>query len=283
MKLTIEQMQQIIDNAPKGYYINSSVGISHVNGRLHIEMGIQDSSEYGNASSLSDLRKELEQSKSQVTDEAIEASKKQANIAQAVSKLRGEFPRGGCNSIYCSVEPIVFCTIEDFNQCVTELAEAAWMNKFALGEPQSYKAYKLYWSDTLIADEFEAHKINDAIVKEVQLCDEWDGSGFPPDQIEALVFHGDEWVSSLIIGMGITGCIYQIVDTLELNGDANEGNFKPQLTSEQKASREREEKAIELCKVRCESFGHRYNWDTLGEKKKEGYRKMIDAGVKLPE
>jgi hypothetical protein len=48
---------------------------------------------------------------------------------------------------------------------------------------------------------------------------------------------------------------------------------------EQKAVKELDEKAAELCKARCDAFGYAFDWDALPEDKKQGYRNMIKAGV----
>jgi len=44
-----------------------------------------------------------------------------------------------------------------------------------------------------------------------------------------------------------------------------------------------ESKAKELCKARCDAFGHPFGWDTLPEEKKQGYRNMVKAGVGIDE
>jgi hypothetical protein len=263
MKLTIEQMQGIIDNAPDG-----AARYCVIDGMTF----------YGGLSSslLSDLRKELEQAKAKakVTHEAIEASKKQAEIVNAVSDSGAyAFPEAVKKIISSRGDYI--CDVESYNQCVKELAEAAWMNPGAPGEPQYYEMYKLAWRDSLIANEYVAHKINDAIVKEVQLCDEWQNG----DECEWLNGSGGGVFVGLLPHNNEIAVISQGEFTFNM---LLSGLSRPE-TLEQKAAKERNDKAIELCKLRCESFGHRYNWDALGEKKKEGYRKMIDAGVQLPE
>ena len=39
----------------------------------------------------------------------------------------------------------------DYRHCIKEMAEATWLNKEALGEPQYYNVYKLAYKDIFIA------------------------------------------------------------------------------------------------------------------------------------
>ena len=199
---------------------------------------------------------------------------KQMQIAVIVNKCKAVYPFALSAQMYTGHKQGKINGYH-FNKCVTELSEASWLNKDAPGEPQYYEMYKLAWRDSLIADEFEAHKINDAIVKEVQLCDEWQNG----DECEWLNGSGGGVFVGLLPHNNEIAVISQGEFTFNM---LLSGLSRPE-TLEQKAAKERNDKAIELCKLRCESFGHRYNWDALGEKKKEGYRKMIDAGVQLPE
>jgi len=89
MKLTIEQMQNIIDNAPSW-----AVTATIKNGRLYSYGHNADVFIAGRSSDdelmLSDLRDEIGKEKAQVTHEAIEASKKQAQIVKAVYGLKAK-------------------------------------------------------------------------------------------------------------------------------------------------------------------------------------------------
>ena len=148
-----------------------------------------------------------------------------------------------------------------FNQCVQELSEAAWMNN---GEPQYYDIYKRSYRD-----------MQEAEKRKVLAGSEWQ--------------NGDKCLTPMkkkatVLGKTPRGSVAILIDGTM---DDFRAYFAKDLThpdaEEQKAVKELDEKAAELCKARCDAFGYTFDWDALPEDKKQGYRNMIKAGVVLNE
>jgi len=171
------------------------------------------------------------------------------------SRVAGELFTGG-STFVDDGNRVMVCTEGEFNQCVKELSEAAWMNN---GEPHK-RAYR---------DMQEAEK------RRVLAGSEWQNGDkcLTPMKKEATV-----------LGKTPRGSVAILIDGTM---DDFRAYFAKDLThpdtEEQKAVKELDEKAAELCKARCDAFGYAFDWDALPEDKKQGYRNMIKAGVVLNE
>ncbi len=157
---------------------------------------------------------------------------------------------------------------DEFDQCVKELSEAAWMNKDDPGQPMYYEMYKQAWHDMQEAEK-AAELTNDD-------SQEWCNGDECIYQGKAHAFTGTLHKNSLYdcvieSGGGIT--VYARKSMLSKPG-----------TAEQKAKLERDEKAKALFDLLNKCFGFcSDDWVDACEDSKESYRKMIDAGVKLPD
>ncbi len=151
------------------------------------------------------------------------------------------------------------CSIEEFTKCVEELSEAAWMND---GNPMFYDVYKRAWHDMQEAEKAKAEQ-------------KWrNGDECFVDNVKH-IFVAKHPQNPLVA---------IVVDKFGEPLDFYLSELSKPETAEQKAKRERDEKAKALFELLNKCFGfNNDDWDSACEDSKENYRKMIDAGVKLPD
>ncbi len=154
---------------------------------------------------------------------------------------------------------------DEFDQCVKELSEAAWMNKDDPGQPMYYDVYKQAWRD--MREEGVGGNLMDEDSPQgiANRC----GDLLHNLSCELQYAKIGEEISKL------SSCCWALSSRLvEIEA------------AKKMVEAEREEKAKALYGVYrdCSTFGaYCAEWDHILESVRESYRNMIDAGVKLPE
>lgn len=159
------------------------------------------------------------------------------------------------------------CTIEEFNQCVKELSEAAWMND---GEPMFYDVYKIAYRDMVNAETVENYK-----------AVEWKNG-------DECVLNGIEDVATYIgLADNRSKCWISFHPCTAVKVPVSMLS-KPE-TPQQKAAREREDMAKRLHEIYIKkhhgktSIMQYISWDKLSEKTRNNWLGLVDCGVTIKE
>jgi hypothetical protein len=149
----------------------------------------------------------------------------------------------------------IICKNNEYNQCIKEMSEAAWMNQDELGEPQSYEAHK-------------------QAVKDMEEDDK--AAGY-------ILTSGDLMSHLRRFESGVTFYTKKNhVEYVKINKASDIARyifrlFTLQESQEVKAAKEREEKAKALFELACNNL-----WGRSSDQSKESFCKLVDAGAQIP-
>lgn len=267
MELTLKEKQEILEKAPEwATDVMEPRNFTPVKGKK-IEYARLCSGEYFDSKvnrtsfcvdkssyeywdvkySLSDLRKEIER-------------EEQMKIVEAVNNFETDDPSGSCGVF--EYDNVAF-SIKEYDECIKELSEAAWLNKEAPGESQYYDAYKRAYNDMQAAETVKWKNGDECIYR-----------GDKCLFVGMMPVIPDNYRDGLDCLVQLSDCgVPMTVESLELK--------KPE-TAEQKAERELHEQVCAIMK----SWGHEpheYNENRNVSITYAAAEQMLEDGYKLPE